>query len=164
MEILGRPWGALGETLGDHGRSPWRPLGPKMSSRSPPGSSRRLWSSRNHFKLSWGGQCVQTISFYSKICVLGIHDVCHVCDVCGPGSAVETPLPHAPGVRMTVVELIPSNDKNGLGLVYVKKYLLPGMLQTAASSFCDRDSVLSSRAFCIHASRASCISHEGVGT
>ena len=112
VEILGRPWGALGGTLGDHGRSPWRPLGPKMSSRSPPGSSRRLWSSRNHFKLSWGGQCVQTISFYSKICVLGIHDVddvYHVYDVCGPGSAVETPLPHAPGVRMTVVELTPSN-------------------------------------------------------
>ena len=113
MEILGRPWGALGETLGDHGRSPWRPLGPKMSSRSPPGSSRRIWSSRNHFKLSWGVQCVQNIGFYSKNCVLGIHDVdhvYHVYHVCGPGSAVETPLPHAPGVRMTVVELTPSNN------------------------------------------------------
>ena len=108
VEILGRPWGALGGTLGDHGRSPWRPLGPKMSSRSPPGSSRRLWSSRNHFKLSWGGQCVQTISFY--ICVFVTHDVDDVCHVCGPGSAVETPLPHAPGVRMTVVELTPSNE------------------------------------------------------
>ena len=108
----GRTLGSLGGTLGDHGRSPWRPLGPKMSSRSPPGSSRRLWSSRNHFKLSWGGQCVQTISFYSKICVFGIHDVDDVddvCHLCGPGSAVETPLPHAPGVRMTVVELTPSN-------------------------------------------------------
>ena len=110
VEILGSPWGALGGTLGDHGRSPWRPLGPKMSSRSPPGSSRELWSSRNHFKPSCWGQCVQTISFYSKICVFWIHDVDDVCDVCGPGSAVETTLPHAPGVRMTVVELTPSND------------------------------------------------------
>ena len=55
---------------------------------------------------------MQTTSFHSKICVFGIHDVDDVddvCHVCGPGSAVETPLPHAPGVRMTVVELTPSN-------------------------------------------------------
>ena len=30
VEILGGPWGALGGTRGDHGKSPWRPLGPKM--------------------------------------------------------------------------------------------------------------------------------------
>ena len=102
----GTALGSLGGTLGDHRRSPWRPLGPKMLSRSPPGSSKRLWSSRNHFKLSWGGQCVRTISFYNKICVLVTHDIA---DFCGGRSAVETPLPHAPGVRMTVVELTPSN-------------------------------------------------------
>ena len=51
---------------------------------------------------------MQTISFYSKICVFVTH---HVAYVCGGRSAVETPLLHAPGVRMTVVELTPSNEQ-----------------------------------------------------
>ena len=66
------PWVALVVLFG----SIWRPLGHKVSSRSPPGSSR---SSRNHFKLSWGGQCVQTIGFYSKICVFVTHIRCTFC-------------------------------------------------------------------------------------
>ena len=51
---------------------------------------------------------MQTITFYSKIYVLGIHDGPYGF---GPGSAVETPLPHSPGVRMTVVDLTPSNER-----------------------------------------------------
>ena len=42
-----------------------------------------------------------------QICVFVIH---HGAYICGGSSAAETPLPHAPGVRMMVVELTPSND------------------------------------------------------
>ena len=92
----------------------WRPLGHKVSSRSSP--------------LSWGGQCVQGDSsfhggvsvckpfvftarsaFLSFTYVARFARFTRFARFCGHGSPVETPLPHAPGVRMTVVELTPSN-------------------------------------------------------
>ena len=134
LESLGWPWlsfldpyGASWGALGGLGCPFWIPMAPIWSKgvvQEPPGLIKELnmapiWSQdvvkepprrikelKEPFQAFVGGQCVQTISFYKKICVFVIHDVA---DVCGPGSPVETPLPHAPGVRMTVVELTPSN-------------------------------------------------------
>ena len=103
LDPYGASWGALGG-LGCHFWIPMAPIWSQGVVQEPPGLIKEL---KEPFQAFVGGQCVQTISFYSKICVFVIHDVAYVC---GPGSPVETPLPHAPGVRMTVVELTPSND------------------------------------------------------
>ena len=52
--------------------------------------------------------------FYTNICVEVTQEANDGNNGIGPGIPVETPLPHPPGVRMTVVELTPSNDHETL--------------------------------------------------
>ena len=92
---LGRPWLSFLEPL-------WRPFGHKVSSRSPPGSSR---SSRNHFKLSWEVSVCKPLVFKARSAFLLLHAV-HTIVVLG---VLLRPHFHTRRVKMTVVELAPSN-------------------------------------------------------
>ena len=76
LESLGWPWlsrldpyGASWGALGGLGCPFWIPMAPIWSQgvvQEPPGLIREL---KEPFQASVGSQCVQTISFYSKICV-----------------------------------------------------------------------------------------------
>ena len=105
---LGLLWGELG-CLGWPWLSFLDPYGAHWVTRCRPGAP-RAHQGASSFR---GGVSVcKPLVFTARSAFLSLTYVAHFARVarfCGHGSPVETPLPHAPGVRMTVVELTPSN-------------------------------------------------------